>query len=117
MVTVAVVMQFAAEIIVRKNSYWGYRIVPSVTIWYLTLCKSSTFLKMCRCSVAWKTVGQNPLLLFCVTLSPSKTFKQNSKLVKYEQDAQGNLGQETSKETYFFLFFLKHVVNNKEKNK
>lgn len=73
----------------------------------ISLCKSSTFLKMCRCSVAWKTVGQNPLLLFCVTLSPSKTFKQNSKLVKYEQntqDAQGNLGQETSKETYFSLF-------------
>lgn len=33
MVTVAVVMQFAAEIIARKNSYWGYRMVPSVTIW------------------------------------------------------------------------------------
>lgn len=71
---------------------------------------------MCRCGVAWKIVGQNPLLLFRVTLSPSKIFKLNSKLVlKYEQktqDTQGNLGQGTSKEASFSLF-LKHVVNNK----
>jgi len=54
-------------------------------------------------------VGQNPLLLFRVTLSPRKIFKLNSKIVlKYKQkiqDTQGNLGQGTSEEASFSLFF------------